>query len=139
MIEYNIRDGIPKDVDVREGFYTLHYSQHAKKRFTERAGNDPVFPKIVNVINGKNVVIVKADESMPKVAAELVIRLQYKKYVRLFMVIVPYDNGTALVKTLWFKEKTKRNEKRTSNWSGCVSKYPLPPKECLVPGTEKTV
>lgn len=113
--QYNLKDegGIPADIKMTEGFYELHYSQHAKQRFLERAGNDPVFPHILNIIRDKNVVGVKVDDG-GKVATEIVVRLQYTRYTRIFLVIVPYDNATALVKTLWFREKKIR--KRKSNY-----------------------
>lgn len=108
MKKYHIKEGFPATLELREGFYNLRYSNHSMERFRERAGNDPVYPKMVNVDKSKNVLEIYTEDD--KMVNQFLIRIQYKYNVRMFLVLVPFDDY-ALVKTIWFTEKGKVNEK----------------------------
>lgn len=99
--------GIPENIRIPEGFHTLTYSKHAKERFEERHGNDPVYPTMVNINRHKNVIEVYTEDDIHP--AQLLVSLQYRRNTRMYLVIIPFENRTAFVKTLWFIKTNKRN------------------------------
>lgn len=112
MKRYHIKDpgGFPEGLELQEGFYRLKYTNHAMERFIERAGNDPVYPKVVNVDKSRNVLEIYSEDG--KMVHQILVRIQYKHNVRMFLVLVPFSDH-ALVKTIWFTEKGKINEKNS--------------------------
>lgn len=123
MKKYHKRgpQGIPLSIKIPEGFYTLQYSKHAKERFEERHGSDPIYPKILNVIRDRNVIEVYTEDDIKP--AQLLVSLQYRRYTRIYLIIIPFENKTALVKTLWFSKTNKKDyEKDISTTRGM---YPL--------------
>lgn len=102
--------GIPESIKMPEGFHTLAYSKHAKERFEERHGNDPVYPTIINLDRHKNIIEVYTEDDIHP--SQLLVSLQYRKNTKIYLVIIPFENKEALVKTLWFsKPINKSNEK----------------------------
>lgn len=109
MKKYDVRNpgGFPSSLELREGFYNLKYGTHAMERFMERSGNDPVYPKILNVQKDKNVLEIYSEDD--KMVNQFLVRIQYKWNVRMFLVIVP-QGEVGFVKTIWFSEKRKKDE-----------------------------
>jgi hypothetical protein len=122
------REELPSSLQIPEGFHNLIYSKHARERFEERHGEDPVYPRVLNIIKWKNVIEVYTEDDIHP--AQLLVSLQYRKYTKIYLVIIPFANRTAFVKTLWFSKTTGRNEKEDFDNN---RKYPLTPGECLRP------
>lgn len=107
-------DGIPESIKIPEGFHNLIYSKHAKERFEERHGRDPIYPMLVNIMRHKNVIEVYTEDDVKP--AQLLVSLQYRKYTRIYLVIIPFENKTAFVKTLWFsKPINKKTDEKTQD------------------------
>lgn len=104
--------GIPDTLRVPEGFYNLTYSKHAKERFEERHGTDPVYPTIVNIDKHKNVIEVYTEDDIHP--SQLLVSLQYRKNTKIYLIIIPFENKEALVKTLWFSKPITRKYEENS-------------------------
>lgn len=106
--KYHVKEGFPEGLELREGFYNLKYSNHAMERFNERAGNDPIYPRVVNIQKDKNVLEMYTQDG--KIVNQLLVRIQYKWNTRMFLIVVP-QGEVGFVKTIWFTEKNKTNDK----------------------------
>lgn len=102
--------GLPDSIRIPEGFHTLIYSKHAKERFEERHGTDPVYPHLVNIDRYKNVIEVYTEDDIHP--SQLLISLQYRKNTRIYLILIPFEDKTALVKTLWFSKPINRNHEK---------------------------
>lgn len=105
--------GFPASLLIPEGFHNLIYTRHAMERFEARHGNDPIFPTLVNINKNSNVLEIYPTEiNGREYVSQMLISIQYtkKKNDKIYLILIPYANKTAVVKTLWFSKNRKKDD-----------------------------
>lgn len=103
--------GFPTNLRIPEGFHKLIYTKHAMERFEARHGTDPVYPTLINIDKNKNIIEIYPTENEGKeYVSQMLVSLQYtkKKNDKIYLILIPYANKTAVVKTLWFSKNRKK-------------------------------
>lgn len=103
--------GFPSTAEIKEGFYNLTYTRHAKERQEIKYGGLRVLPSVLNITKDK-VVEIHTDDNIT--AKKLLVRIGYDKKRDIVLAIQPMD-GVAKVITFWLNDKkdTHRNLDKT--------------------------